>query len=75
MAPVWALAGPARFPGIPCGMPNAKTAALDVPVFVTVADAVELRVVTVPTVIVAAEPVGPRDDALTICAYRASLAA
>jgi hypothetical protein len=40
-------------------MPISKTAAEDVPEFVTVADAPGERVVTVPTAMVAAVPAGP----------------
>jgi hypothetical protein len=45
-------------------MAKLKTAALEVPAFVTVADDPAEPVVTVPTAIVAAEPAGPCEPAV-----------
>jgi hypothetical protein len=44
---------------VPEGIPKSRTAAEEVPEFVTVADAPGARVVVLPTVTVAAEPVAP----------------
>ena len=46
-------------PGSPCGMPKLKTAAVDVPLFVTVGALPYANEVTPPAVIVPDGPVGP----------------